>query len=678
MDIYGGGPLGQRPRNNDKKTPMRYILGKWIGMLLAVGLLLPAFRCDARQASPARWHGFEQVRFRIDGRDAYYVKPAHPLPGRPWIWRAHFPDWHTAMDSLLLSRGFYVAYINTNDEYGAPRAMRSWDLFYRYLTRRISLAPKPALEAVSRGGLYAYAWAKRNPDKVSCIYAEAPVCDFRSWPGGHGQSPGDSACWAQLRKVYGLSEAEALAYGDQPLDGLGELAAWHVPIFHIISLQDKLVPPEENTFPLVQHYLRLGGPATVIPVNAGPQELEGHHFPITDPGCWADRIVQCAYPVQLPLPYTDYVKVRAGLGHVYRKAVAGDSVTVAYLGGSITHNPGWRNHVSRFLRERFPAAWFRFIAAGIPSLGSLPHAFRLQRDVLDSGQVDLLFVEAAVNDRGNGTDSLTQLRALEGIVRHARAANPAMDIVFMSFADPQKNADYDQGREPTEVANHERVAAYYGLPSINLAAEVHDKVAAGEFSWTDDFRNLHPSPFGQALYFATMKALLDSCFSLEGRPAAPALPPAMDRASLSAGAYLPVDQARIARGWRLVNNWQPADQAPTRPGFVHVPVLEATVPGATCSLSFQGDAVGIALVSGPDAGRLRYSIDGGPFRTLELYTPWSDQLHLPWYLLLGAGLKDGRHVLRLRLAEDKADKSQGHACRIVYFLVNRPLHSTTP
>ncbi|HKG07537.1 MAG TPA: hypothetical protein VKB19_13800, partial [Pedobacter sp.] len=119
-----------------------------------------------------------------------------------------------------------------------------------------------------------------------------------------------------------------------------------------------------------------------------------------------------------PLPLGNYIEKRSGLTDTYQAITVKKSATVAFLGGSITYNGGWRNMVCDYLQQNFPDTKFHFIAAGIPSLGSLPHAFRLQSDVLDSGRVDLLFLESAVNDQVNHTDSIIQIRALEGIVRH--------------------------------------------------------------------------------------------------------------------------------------------------------------------------------------------------------------------------------------------------------------------
>ena len=92
----------------------------------------------------------------------------------------------------------------------------------------------------------------------------------------------------------------------------------------------------------------------------------------------------------------------------------------------------------------------------------------------------------------------------------------------------------------------------------------------------------------------------------------------------------------------------PSDKKETRPGFVHVPVLEAVKPGSSFTFSFTGNAIGIAILSGPDSGIIEYQIDGGKPKTLNLSTQWSNYLHLPWYLMLADNLKKGRHILELK------------------------------
>ena len=219
------------------------------------------------------------------------------------------------------------------------------------------------------------------------------------------------------------------------------------------------------------------------------------------------------------------------------------------------------------------------------------------------------------------------------------------------------------------------VAQHYQLPSVNLAKEVYDTIQAGEFSWEYDFKDLHPAAYGQELYFETMKSLLNACFnkadSVGEKMKEYNLPTALNKYNFDNGSYIPVQNAQIKSGWKLIPDWTPKYQIETREGFIKVPVLEATNPGAELSLSFKGTAVGMAIVSGPDAGIVEYSIDKKPFKQMGLYTKWSKQLYLPWYVLFSEDLKNKKHTLRLRVAQNKITDSKGNACQVVYFLVNQ-------
>ncbi len=58
----------------------------------------------------SEWKGFTRHNFEFEGKNAHIVLPNKVLNGNPWVWRARFPEWHTEMDSILLSEGFYIAF----------------------------------------------------------------------------------------------------------------------------------------------------------------------------------------------------------------------------------------------------------------------------------------------------------------------------------------------------------------------------------------------------------------------------------------------------------------------------------------------------------------------------------------------------------------------------------------
>jgi len=382
---------------------------------------------------------------------------------------------------------------------------------------------------------------------------------------------------------------------------------------------------------------------------------------------------------QTPFDY-DYFELRDGLATCDAHFKHHKQGRVAFLGGSITASSGWRELVCKELERRYPDTHFDFINAGIPSLGSTPGAFRLERDVLSKGQVDLLFAEAAVNDDTNGFSEIEQLRGMEGIVRQALLSNPKMNVVLLHFVDPGKMSEIRAGKTPVVIASHERVAEHYRLPSLNLAKEVTERIDAGEFTWEDDFRDLHPTPFGHALYAKSLARLFaaawDTSDPSKTKTADAELPAPLDRFSyfqsqlISPLSIVEKHGAALGSDWEIEEKWQPTDQAGTRPGFVNVPALVAASPGATLSLKFEGVGVGVFVASGPDTGTLEFRMDKGDWQRCELFTQWSPGLHLPWAKMLAAELSPGTHQLELRVAEANDPRSQGHAVRIIYLLVN--------
>ena len=269
-------------------------LDKLVIVLLTGLLCIHAATVSGAKRKKNPWEGYERLDFEVDGRKCFLIKPEKPASGNPWVWRARFPTYHPEADLLLLQRGFHIAYINTDNMLGSPRALKHWDAFYEHMTEEKGMAKKVALEAVSRGGLFAYRWAARNPQYVACIYADVPVCDFKSWPLGQGSGVGHKNVWKALLKEYGFTKEQALEYRENPIDVLAPIAKAKIPLLSIVSLNDRVVPPKENTFVLAERYRKLGGNIEIIELEEGPRS-KGHHFDHPDPKRVANFISRYAH-----------------------------------------------------------------------------------------------------------------------------------------------------------------------------------------------------------------------------------------------------------------------------------------------------------------------------------------------------------------------------------------------
>lgn len=603
----------------------------------------------------SEWEGCRRIDFTYGGRNAIIVFPQKAADGTPWIWRPAFFNAFPSVDKALLKEGFHVVYYDLTHLYGSPRAMTEGDAFYSYVTDTYGLSHKVTLEGFSRGGYCALNWAIRNPEKVACVYVDAPVCDIFSWPGRK-----QAGLWNDFLKEWQLTDEQMSSFKGNPLDNLKPLADHKIPVMTVCGDVDDVVPFKENSRILFDRYRELGGPVELIlkpGVSHHPHSLENPE-PVVD----FIRRNQPGYREKL------HIHKRGSLQNSYQKFKQGGKARVAFMGGSITEMDGWRTMICEDLQQRFPDTEFEFVAAGISSTGTTPGAFRLENDVLSKGNIDLLFVEAAVNDDTNYFTSVEQVRGMEGEVRHALSVNPQTDIIMLHFIYDPFIPTINGGRIPDVILNHERVANHYLIPSVNLALEIAERMQNGEFDW-DKFGGTHPAPFGHTFYASAINHLFDEMWYSDASAKAHDIPESpLDAYSYFHGKFIDIRQAGLGKGWNYVESWHPDDQAGKRNGFVDVPMIETTRAGSKLKLSFTGTAIGIFCVAGPEAGILEYSIDGSPFRQLDMYTQWSKHLYIPWVYMFETELENTPHRLEVRMT----GKGKGTACQIRNFVVNAP------
>ncbi len=631
------------------------------------------FSSNQSEGQVTDFYGFKCLDFKFEGHDAKIVFPKKAEVQRHWIWRGRYWGPQPQTEIALLEKGFHLVHIEAAEYFGNDSAVMLWNHFYDYLIKEYHLNSKTVLEGFSIGGLFVYNWGSENVEKVACIYADAPVCDIRSCPGGKGKGVGIPSGWTDILKAYNLTEETVIDFKGMPIYNARKLAEAGVPVLHVCGAADDIVPIDENTYVLEKTYKEAGGDIKII-----VKEGVGHHpHSLEDPAPIVRFILSHTSPElsdePSPVDSKMVINFRGNIDNCRIKFEKEKKGRVAFLGGSITANSGWRDSVCDYLQKRFPSTKFEFINAGIPSLGSTPGAMRFRQDVLSKGSIDLLFEEAAVNDATNGIKADQQLRGIEGIIYQALKSNPFMNIIMLYFADLDKLADYNNGKTPEVIQQHEKVAEYYSIPSINLAKEVNDRILNGEFSWRDDFKDLHPSPFGQKIYFRTIEHFFEVSWKkpVANKIQAKPLPVMqLDPFSYIHGHFTPIGKAKPGEGWKLIKNWKPEDDSSVREGFVNDPVLEVSQPGRLLKLSFRGKAIGLFVTSGPDAGILEFSIDGSEFKSADQFTKWSSQLHLPWLIMLSDELQDGKHTLILKMSADKNPGSKGTVCRIHRFAVN--------
>ena len=230
---------------------------------------------DAKcELKTSEFYGFQKEEFVFKGEKdcaATVVIPRQAAEGQPWIWRARFFGHQPALDLELLDRGWHLAYVDVSDLFGNEEAFQIWDSFYLFATEKLGLGKRPVLEGMSRGGLVVFRWAALNPDKVSAVYGDNPVLDFRTWPGGRDGGKKSDRNWRALLNAWSLTEEEAWKL-TPVLDSLPSLVEQKVPVALVLGTADEVVPNKANGEVVAEVYQ-----ASQAPLKIWRKEGFGHH-----------------------------------------------------------------------------------------------------------------------------------------------------------------------------------------------------------------------------------------------------------------------------------------------------------------------------------------------------------------------------------------------------------------
>lgn len=371
---------------------------------------------------------------------------------------------------------------------------------------------------------------------------------------------------------------------------------------------------------------------------------------------------------------------RNGLPNFFAKAAAGAQINVAYLGGSITAQPGYRVKTLAHFKNEFPNAKFQEINAAIGGTGSDLGVFRIEHDVFE-GRPDLLFVEFAVNDAGAQPSEI--IKAMEGIVRKTWKTFPECDVCFVYTFTEALLGDLKAGNLNRSASTMEAVADQYGIPTIHMGLEAVrlegegklvmkapeakvDRVsgdelnkaapiavgADGKIAFSLD--GVHPyTDTGHRLYTEAVIRSLPLIHKANTVAKAHALPAPLDPKNYENTVMLPLDKAVKTGPWAQM----PPETGLGKSFGNRLGTLWKAEPSAELLFKFKGSAAKIYDLVGPDCGKLEVTVDGktSSRQRFDGYCTYSRLATTG----LASDLDDSAvHEVRIRVLSEKLDKDK--------------------
>ena len=357
---------------------------------------------------------------------------------------------------------------------------------------------------------------------------------------------------------------------------------------------------------------------------------------------------------------------RDGWPNFFTKIKKGKEVRIAFIGGSITVQPGWRPKTLNYFRNKYPETKFTEINAAITGTNSYLGVSRLKRDVLDH-HPDLVFIEFAVNDK-NGEFSKN---TFEGMVRKILAHNITTDICFVYTATVHQIEHLLKGKYQPSARQMELVAEHYRIPTIHLAVNVARLLQEGKLDFVAPFsangsgqidNKIAFSPDGAHPYVETghqlyFEAIERSLPKIEDASTAPKTktPAALDKNHWQDVKLVSLDAVHLSPEWKKLS---PQSNNIAKQFLTRMPAIWlAEQPHASMEFTFHGTAIGLYGVKGPDIGQFLVQIDDQkPFSTTFFYVSSNPYNHYLKSLRIADNLTAGEHTVKIKIDPNPIDK----------------------
>ncbi|MBE6972607.1 MAG: hypothetical protein E7440_01845 [Ruminococcaceae bacterium] len=231
------------------------------------------------------WNSFQMSSFIFEGREACVVFPdERTANGRLALKTVYWNAFPNAVEVPLLERGFHLCFLKNETRWARDVDLDRAARFVRFVAKSYGLNERIVPVGMSCGGLMAIKFAAKYPELVSCLYLDAPVLNYLSYPCRFGDGKisdveKEKVVQELLTALEMDSASQLISYREMPLDKVSQLIANRIPVVMVAGGSDTVVPYHENGALLQKAYEEAG---LECPVYIKP-DCDHHPHGLADP-----------------------------------------------------------------------------------------------------------------------------------------------------------------------------------------------------------------------------------------------------------------------------------------------------------------------------------------------------------------------------------------------------------
>ncbi len=203
------------------------------------------------------WNGFDRIDFLFEGREAILIFPKDENKCDKWMLKTEYFGAFPQFEIDMVARGWHLAFIANKTRWCLEEDLDLKARFADFLKEEFGLCEKCVPVGMSCGGLIGTKFAAKYPQKVSCLYIDAPVLNLLSCPADLGI--GKSGLFEEFTGTTGVTKSQLICYREHPIDKMHILLENKLPIILVAGDSDSVVPYCENGAILEKFYKENGG-----------------------------------------------------------------------------------------------------------------------------------------------------------------------------------------------------------------------------------------------------------------------------------------------------------------------------------------------------------------------------------------------------------------------------------
>ncbi len=190
---------------------------------------------------------FSCEAFLFEGKEAIVVFPEKGKSNGKWALKTEYWGAFPEVEIMLLREGFHVAYVTNETRFATSEDCHRKSRFADFISEKYELSEKCVPIGMSCGGAHAVRFAGLHPEKVSCVYIDAPVLNYCSFPGKIGDEECERVWEREFNVAYPhVKRHQLINFSEHPICCAESIIENKIPVLMVYGTEDKTVIYEEN------------------------------------------------------------------------------------------------------------------------------------------------------------------------------------------------------------------------------------------------------------------------------------------------------------------------------------------------------------------------------------------------------------------------------------------------